>query len=74
MKYDFDNGSSQHRIVTPRAVVAVKLRWSRLMFDREAALVPVVVLLFLHDLVQNGSPRRWIVSRQAATQKTSKVG
>ena len=38
-----DNGSSRHWIVTQRAVVTVRLRWSRLIFDREAALVAVVL-------------------------------
>ena len=60
-----DNGSSRHWIVTRRAVVAVRLRWFRLIFDREAALVAVDLGLFLSDLLQNGPSRHRIVTRPA---------
>ena len=36
-----NNGLFWRRIVTRRAVIPVRLRWPRLIFDRDVALVPV---------------------------------
>ena len=43
----------------------MRLRWSRLIFDREAALVAVDLGLFLSDLLHNGPSRHRIVTRWA---------